>query len=96
MNYPKMDKEKVRAAVEACRTHLNFVVSLHRKQMIKNKLFLHEHPATALSWKDETVMALLKSPLVLAIVANQRMNGLTSPAKENLDNGSRRPNPPVS
>ena len=81
MNYPKMDKEKVRAAVEAGRTHLNSVVSLYRKQMNRNKFFLHEHPATALSWKEETVMALLKSPLVLTVIADQCMYGLTSPAE---------------
>ena len=81
MNYPKMDKEKVRAAVEAGRTHLNFVVGLYRKQMNRNKCFLHEHPATGLSWKDETVVALLKSPLVLTVIADQYMYGLTSPAE---------------
>ena len=82
MNYPKMDKEKVRAAVEAGRTHLNFVVSLYRKHMNRDKLFfLHEHPATALSWKGETVMALLKSPLVLTVIADQCRYGLTSPAE---------------
>ena len=81
MNYPKMSKEKVRAAVEAGRTHLNFVVSLYRKQMIRGKYFVHEHPATALSRKEETVLALLKSPLIHAVVADQCMYGLTAPAE---------------
>ena len=49
MNHPKMDQEEMRKAVDQGRTHLNFVVSLYRKQMLKGKHFLHEHPATAAS-----------------------------------------------
>ena len=67
INCPKMDPEKVRRAVDEGRTHLNFVVSLYRKQMLKGKHFLHEQPATALSWKENTVLALIKSPLVHTI-----------------------------
>ena len=83
MNYPKMSKDKVRDAIAAGRVHLNFVVSLYRKQMYKGKYFLHEHPATALSWKEDTVLALLKSPLVHTVVADQCMYGLTSPVDGN-------------
>ena len=37
MNYPKRDKGKVRQAIAEGRTHLNFVVSLYRKQMMRGK-----------------------------------------------------------
>ena len=70
MNYPKMDRDKVQRAIEEGKTHLNFVVSLYRKQMLKGKYFLHEHPATALSWKEDTVLALIRSPLVHTVVAD--------------------------
>ena len=43
MNYPKMDQEKVAQAISEGRTHLNFVVSLYRQQMMRGKYFLHEH-----------------------------------------------------
>ena len=81
MNYPKMDRDKVQRAIEEGKTHLNFVVSLYRKQMLKGKYFLHEHPATALSWKEDTVLALIRSPLVHTVVADQCMYGLTTPAE---------------
>ena len=77
-----MDQEKVAQAISEGRTHLNFVVSLYRKQMMRGKYFLHEHPATALSWKEDTVAALVKSPLVHSVVADQCMYGLTSPSAE--------------
>ena len=79
MNYPKMDPEKVKQAVAEGKVHLDFVVSLYRKQLAKGKHFLHEHPATALSWKEETVLALIRSPLVFTVVADQCMYGLTAP-----------------
>ena len=59
MNYPKMDQEKVAQAISEGRTHLNFVVSLYRKQMMRGKYFVHEHPATVLSRKEDTVAALV-------------------------------------
>ena len=59
------------------RTHLNFVVSLYRKQMPKGKYLLRKHPTTALSWKEDTALALIKSQLVHTAVADQCMYGLT-------------------
>ena len=50
--------------------------------MMRGKHFLHDHPATALSWKEDTVAALVKSPLVHSVVADQCMYGLTSPSAE--------------
>ena len=35
MNCPKMDKEKVDETIAEGRTHLNFVVSLYRKQIMR-------------------------------------------------------------
>ena len=37
MNYPKMAQEKVAQAISEGRTHLNFVVSLYRKQMMRGR-----------------------------------------------------------
>ena len=79
MNYPKMDADKVQKAVEEGRVHLNFMASLYRKQLLKGKFFLHEHPATALSWKEPQIDALMKDPTVHTVVAHQCMYGLTSP-----------------
>ena len=81
MNYPKIDRDKVQRTIEEDKTHLNFVVSLYRNQMLKGKYFLHEHPATALSWKEDTVLALILSPSVHTVVAGQCMYSLSTPAE---------------
>ena len=49
--------------------------------MLKGRYFLHEHPATALSWKEDTVLVLIRSPLVHTVVADQSLYGLTTPAE---------------
>ena len=51
MNYPKMDPQKVRRLIDEGLVHLRFCCSLYRQQMAKGKYFVHEHPASALSWK---------------------------------------------
>ena len=79
MNDPKMDKHKVKATIEEGRTHLNFVAKLYRKQMAKGKYFLHEHPASAISWKEDCISSIANNPSVHTVVAHQCMYGLTSP-----------------
>ena len=74
MNYPKMDQDKMRTAVDEGKTHLNFVVSFYCQQVLKSKYFLDQHPATALSWKEDTVLALIKSPLIHTVVADRCMH----------------------
>ena len=78
MSFKKMSKEKVRAMVEEGQRHLHFVSSLYRKQLAAGRHFLHEHPATALSWKDPMIAALSRHPLVHCVVADQCQYGLTS------------------
>mgnify|MGYP003333620156 FL=1 len=55
INYKKMDPEKVKKMIAEGQVHLNFVCSLYRSQMRRGKWFLHEHPATAMSWKEERI-----------------------------------------
>ena len=74
-----MSKDKVQIALAEGRMHLNFMASIYRKQVKKGKYSLHEHPATALSWKEPQVAALLNDPTVHEVVAHQCMYGLTSP-----------------
>ena len=79
MNYPKMDPDVVREKLAEGRLHLQFVASLYRIQAAEGRYFLHEHPATALSWKENTVLALLRHSPVRTVVADKCMYGLTTP-----------------
>ena len=55
-----MPKERADALIAEGRLHLRFVTSLYRKQLEGGRQFLHEHPAGALSWQDETMVELLR------------------------------------
>ena len=55
-----MDKEAVRKAIAEGKRHLSFVASLYRKQLLRGGHFLHEHPASALSWSEPEIAALSK------------------------------------
>lgn len=59
-------------------TLTHFVSSPYRKQLAAGSHFRHEHPATALSWKDPVIAALGRHPLVHCVVADQCQYGLTS------------------
>ena len=76
-----MDPEKVRAMIAEGRLHLNFMCSLHRRQVARGKCYLHEHPATALSWKEGPIEALMKDPYSHLVVADQCQYGLVTPSE---------------
>ena len=80
INHRKMPKSKVDAAITEGRTHLAFMASVYRRQIINGKHFLHEHLAGAASWKEPSVAALMKLPSVFAVVSHQCMFGLMTPS----------------
>ena len=50
--------------------------------MAKGKYFLHEHPATALSWKEEEIAALASKPSVHLVTMHQCQYGLVTPSHD--------------
>ena len=81
INFKKMDPAKVKAMIEEGRLHLRFMCSLYRRQIMNGKYFLHEHPASALSWRTEEIKAIEKMALVQTIVGDQCQYGLVTPAE---------------
>ena len=81
LNFKKMDPAKAKAMMEEGRIHLEFVARMYRRQLANGKLFLHEQPATALSWKEKSIMELLARSDVQLVVADQCQYGLTAPSK---------------
>ena len=57
MNFPKVDPAKVAEIVAEGLLHLRFVCSLYRQQVASGRFFLHEHPASAVSWREDEIMA---------------------------------------
>jgi hypothetical protein len=80
INHRKMPKSKVDDALSEGRTHLAFMASIYRRQIINGKFFLHEHPAGAASWKEPSIAALRKLPSVFSVVSHQCMFGLMTPS----------------
>ena len=55
MNLDKM-KEDVACIVSEGMQHLNFMVNIYRKQILKEELFVHEHSGTAVSWNEKKIV----------------------------------------
>ena len=83
MNYPKMDRERVESLMKEGRMHLEFMAKVYRKQYRRGRFFLHEHPATAASWSEQSIDHIAKLPGVFVTKADQCQYGLVS----NSDDG---------
>ena len=82
MNYNKMDGETVRAKLAEGRQHLKFVCRLYKRQIKKGKFFLHEHPASALSWSEDSIKQLSNLSSTHTVTADQCQYGLVTPSAE--------------
>ena len=82
MNYPKMDQGVVREKLAEGRLHLQFVASIYRIQAAEGRYYLHEHPATALSWKEDVINALARQPDARLVIADQCQYGLVAPSAD--------------
>ena len=51
------------------------MVSLYQIQVAAGRHFLHEHPASALSWKDGHMMSLIQNPKIHVVTGDQCMYG---------------------
>ena len=49
------------------RVHLNFCMALYHIQMKNGLYFLHEHPWSASSWKQESVQKIMSEPEVKVV-----------------------------
>ena len=85
MNYKKMDGDAVRAKLAEGRLHLKFACRLYRRQIKKGKFFLHEHPASALSWSEDSIKQLCGLPSTFTVTADQCQYGLVTPSAKDKD-----------
>ena len=76
MNWGKMSPaERERRKVEA-KLHVDFCAQLYRIQHEQGRLFLHEHPDRATSWKEPSIQAIANLKDVLYVKADQCAFGL--------------------
>ena len=76
MNYPKMDPDRVAKLMAEGRMHLKFMAKIYKKQLDQGRHFLHEHPATAVSWDERSIVKLMAHSDVHVTVADQCQYGL--------------------
>ena len=76
MNYPKMDPDRVAKLMAEGRMHLEFMAKIYKKQLDQGRHFLHEHPATAVSWDERSIVKLMAHSDVHVTVADQCQYGL--------------------
>ena len=73
------------------RTHLNFMIRLYHLQIDAGRLFLHEHPAGATSWKEPAMIQLMSMPGVDHVIGHQCQYGLTTPGNHGSDEPALKP-----
>ena len=81
----------VKKAIDKGSRHSNFMVSLYRKQLAAGRHLLHEHPATAVSWKEQGMMSLARNPFVHCVVAHQCAYGFSTPDQDGNPAPARKP-----
>ena len=73
-----MKPADVEMMLEEGRTHLEFVAGIYRAKLRHGRHFLHEHPASAFSWREECIDSLSKDPRVHTTVCDQCQFGLVT------------------
>ena len=60
---------------------MNFVARIYKKQLLRGRFFVHEHPASATSWDERAMVQLAAHPDVVVVRADQCQYGLTTPTE---------------
>lgn len=75
MNFRKMAKDKAQKIISEGQLHLNFMITIYKNQLAKGKYFIHEHPASAVSWDEREMAKLMAHIGVILTMAEQCMYG---------------------
>ena len=59
-NFAKLNKEQSDKIMQHGRKHLEFSMELYKEEQTHGLYFLHEHPATASSWNEKSVLEVLR------------------------------------
>jgi hypothetical protein len=73
-----MAPERVQRLITEALAHVHFCLILYEIQRSSGRLFLHEHPATATSWKDPKVYEYVEKKDVWTTVMHMCQYGMVS------------------
>ena len=80
LNYPRMDPTEVARRQAEGRLLLGFAASVYRWQIKRGAYFLHEHPASASSWKCPEIQSLQAFDTVQLISSDMCLFGMVATA----------------
>lgn len=60
LNRGKVDQQRWEEQLADAKEHLRFCCSVYKKQVSRNKFFIHEHPDRATSWDEECIQEVLQ------------------------------------
>ena len=66
-----VDQAKLKRLKVQARVHLDFVCRIYPEQLDGGRFFLHEHPAFATSWQEETIRNIAEHDDVQTVHADQ-------------------------
>jgi len=78
LNKGKVDSCKVKENWRKAMIHLRFCLEIYQHQIDQGKYFLHEHPATATSWRTEEMINFMGQPEVRRVIGDMCMYGMTT------------------
>ena len=70
INYKKMSPGEVARMLEEGRIHLKCCAKLYRRQLKHGRHFIHEHPASAFSWREPEIDPLANDARTYAVVCD--------------------------
>ena len=76
INLKKMDPSRVAAMIAEGKSHLRFCAERYRKQVNASRHLLHEHPASAVSWREPYINASAEDHKVFTALCDQCQFGL--------------------
>ena len=76
LNQERADPAVVQSKLGEARRHLEFCTQLYEQQMQRGKLFLHEHPNTARSWREPCIQRICEMPFVQRITGDMCRQGM--------------------
>ena len=76
LNEAKMDPQKRARDLAEAEQHLEFCAEQYAKRHARQKLFVHEHPALAKSWKSEAIKRVENLPGVLRVTGDMCEQGM--------------------
>ena len=79
-NYKRMTKEVFDARMQEARGYLQHSMHAAKKQHLKRRMWMYEHPWKASSWKLEEIQSVQKLPGVYTVDFDMCACGLLSPA----------------